>query len=109
MGTRKRSPALFALVADRFKVLAEPTRLTILNTLRDGEMTVSEIMQKTGLPQANVSKHLKLLYSHGFLKRRPNSQFVHYSAADRAVFRLCDAMCDHIESELKARQRLTRG
>ena len=108
MGKLKRSPALFSAVAERFKILAEPARLTILDALRGGECTVSELVEKTGLSQANVSKHLRLLYVHGFLKRRKNSQFVHYSAADRAVFKLCDAMCDHIESEYRERARPTR-
>ena len=105
----RRSPALFILVADRFKALAEPARLSILYALRGGERTVSELVEETGLSQANVSKHLRVLFVHGFLKRRKNSQFVHYSAADRAVFRLCDAMCDHIESDLKAPRRLRLG
>lgn len=96
------------MVADRFKVLAEPARLSILDALRGGERTVSELVEKTGLLQANVSKHLRLLHAHGFVKRRRNSQFVHYSAADRAVFRLCDAMCDHIENETKTVRRSTR-
>lgn len=108
MGKLKRTPALFTMVADRFKVLAEPARLRILDALRRGEPTVSELVDRTGLSQANVSKHLRLLHAHGFVKRRKNSQFVHYSAADRAVFQLCDAMCDHIENELKPQRLLAK-
>lgn len=109
MGKLKRSPALFIMVADRFKALAEPARLSILHAMRRGERTVSQLVEETGLSQANVSKHLRLLHAHGFVKRRKNSQFVHYSASDRAVFKLCDAMCDHIEAELKPGRRLARG
>ena len=93
------SPAMFAVVADRFKLLAEPARLMILDAMRGGEATVGELVERTGLAQGNVSKHLRLLHAHGFVRRRKNSQFVHYSAADRAVYRLCDAMCAHIENE----------
>ena len=109
MGKLKRSPALFVMVADRFKVLAEPARLSILFALRRGERTVTALVEETGLSQANVSKHLRLLHAHGFVTRRKNSQYVHYRAADRAVFKLCDAMCDHIENELKTPRRLRLG
>ena len=101
------SPALFGVIADRFKILAEPARLMILDAMRGGEMTVTDLVKQTGLAQANVSKHLRLLHAHGFVKRRKNSQFVHYSAADRAVYKLCDAMCTHLEHETNARRRLT--
>jgi DNA-binding transcriptional ArsR family regulator len=102
------TPALYAVIADRFKLLAEPARLMILDAMRrGGEMTVTELVERTGLAQANVSKHLRLLYAHGFVKRRKNSQFVHYSAGDPAVHKLCDAMCAHLEQDTKARRRLT--
>ncbi len=108
MGKLRRSPELFIAVADRFRVLAEPTRLAILDALRGRELTVSELVARTGLSQPNVSKHLRLLHAHGFLKRRKNSQSVHYSAADRAVYKLCDAMCDHIDNESRLGKRATR-
>lgn len=43
------TPELTGLVAERFKALGEPARLSILNCLRDGEMTVSELVEATGL------------------------------------------------------------
>lgn len=52
------TPQVLALVAERFKALAEPARLEILNCLRSREMTVTELVEETGLGQANVSKHL---------------------------------------------------
>lgn len=107
MGKRSLTPALFGAIADRFKLLAEPARLMILDAMRNGEKTVGELVERTGLAQANVSKHLRLLHAHGFVRRRKNSQFVHYSAADRGVYRLCDAMCAHLEQETNARRRLT--
>ena len=65
MTKRPLTPDALALVADRFKVLSEPARLQILNCLRKRELTVSEIVEQTGLGQANVSKHLQLLLSQG--------------------------------------------
>jgi len=107
MGKASLTPALFDVIADRFKLLAEPARLMILDAMRGGEMTVTELVERTGLAQANISKHLRLLHAHGFVKRRKNSQFVHYSAADRAVYKLCDAMCAHLEQDTRVRRRLT--
>ena len=96
---------LLRLIAERFKALGEPARLEILNALRDGEMTVSELVDATGLGQANVSKHLQLLYTHGFVRRRKDGLFVYYALADRSVLRLCDLMCDRLESDSAARRK----
>lgn len=83
-------------VATRFKALAEPARLRILDALRNGEMTVGDLGQQTGLNQANLSKHLQLLHGLGFVVRRKDGLFVHYALKDHDVFRLCDIMCGRI-------------
>lgn len=106
MGSFSLTPEVLDLVAERFKALAEPTRLRILNTLRDGEMTVSELMDETGLGQANVSKHLQLLHSLGFVERRKEGLFVHYSLAGDEVFQLCDIMCARLATEAAHRSRM---
>lgn len=100
------TPELLALVAERFRALAEPARLQILNALRGGEMTVGELVEATGLGQANVSKHLQLLYGLGFVRRRKEGLFVYYALADARVFQLCDIMCGRLEVEVKARRKL---
>lgn len=106
MGTRSMTPDLLELVAERFKALAEPARLGILNALRGGELTVGELVEQTGLGQANVSKHLQLLHTLGFVSRRKDGLYVYYGLADRSVFQLCDVMCGRIEAEAKARRKL---
>ena len=106
MGNLTMRPELLALVAERFKALAEPARLQILNALRGGEMTVGELVDTTELGQANVSKHLQLLYSLGFVSRRKEGLFVHYALADESVFQLCDIMCGRLEAETKTRRKL---
>ena len=105
MGKREMSPQLLGLVADRFKVLGEPARLEILSQLRDQEMTVSELVDATGMGQANVSKHLALLLSLGFVARRKEGLFAYYRLADPRVFQLCDLMCARIESEVTSRRK----
>lgn len=104
------TPELLVLVAERFKALAEPARLNILNALRQSEMTVSDIMSATGLGQTNASKHLQLLHALGFVERRKEGLFVYYRLADEDVFKLCDIMCGRLAQEADARRHLlTRG
>lgn len=97
------------MVAGRFKVLAEPTRLRILNALREGEKTVSEIVEETGSGQANVSKHLSRLDRHGMVSRRKEGLNVYYRIADPAVFDLCELVCDSLEADLDAKREALGG
>lgn len=103
------TPELLGLIAERFKALGEPARLAILNALREREMIVSEVMQATGLGQANASKHLQLLHALGFVERRKDGLHVHYRLADEDVFRLCDVMCGRLVREANLRNRLFTG
>lgn len=99
-------PALLELVADRFKALSHPARLRVLNGLRGGERSVSELMEVTELGQANLSKHLQLLHSLGFVARRQEGSFVLYRLTDESVFELCQIMCGQITQEVDARREL---
>ncbi|MCC6463763.1 MAG: winged helix-turn-helix transcriptional regulator [Planctomycetes bacterium] len=88
------------MVAGRFKVLAEPARLHLLNVLMAGERTVGDLVETTGLNQANVSKHLALLAEAGFVSRRKEGLHAWYVIADSSVFKLCDLMCSAIARKL---------
>lgn len=82
-----------ARVAARFKVLAEPARLRVLQCLQRGPQHVSALMDATGLRQANLSKHLQTLHTHGLVRRARVGRFIHYAIADPTVLALCDLMC----------------
>jgi DNA-binding transcriptional ArsR family regulator len=97
--------ALLAAVAARFRALAEPTRLRILQHLLAGERSVNEITLEIGQSQANTSKHLATLRATGFLARRKDGATVFYSIADPWVHELCDIMCDRVTEELRAGAR----
>jgi DNA-binding transcriptional ArsR family regulator len=97
-------PDTLDAVADRFKVLAEPARLAILNALRDTPMSVTTLIDETGLNQANLSKHLQLLHTHGFVERQRHKSWVLYSLADKSVFRLCDIMCGQLDRHIAVRR-----
>lgn len=102
--------AMFVRIAERFKALGEPARLRILDALRRGELTVGELVEKTQLNQANLSKHLQLLHSLGFVGRSKRGLFVYYRLTDEDVFRLCDVMCGRIAQlqRMSAAVRLPR-
>lgn len=80
-------------VARLFRVLSETTRLSLLQILKSGPATVSELMAKTQLKQANVSKQLGLLHAAGLVGRERKGSRVIYSACDSSVFELCAVVC----------------
>src|SRR5438094_3354553 len=87
------TPEAIEMVAARFKVLAEPLRLRILQELEKGEMSVSEVAETIRATQPNVSKHLKMLQDAGLLPRRQDGNTVYYSVVDKTIFEICDAVC----------------
>ena len=99
---KELSDAALQMIADRFKVLAEPMRLKILHTLWDGELTVGEIIAATTALQANVSKHLGILQQAGLVNRRRDGLNVYYRICDETVFALCEAVCTSLHDRLAA-------
>ena len=106
MPRRPLTPEMLALIAERLRALAEPARLQILQALQAGERTVTELVETTGLGQANVSKHLQLLLGAGYVSRRKDGLFTRYRLADRDVLRVCEIMCGRLEAEVRSRRRL---
>ncbi|MGR3278691.1 ArsR/SmtB family transcription factor [Acaryochloris marina NIES-2412] len=94
------SPEVLVAVADYFKVLSEVSRLQILSNLRSGPMTVNDLVDATGLGQANLSKHLKVLTQAGLLSRTPSGVSAYYEIVDPLVFELCESVCDSIGDRL---------
>lgn len=98
MATDRDLERLFESVSGFFGLLAEPTRLKILNSLCDGERSVSEVVQSIDSTQTNVSRHLNLMYAKGVLERRRQGQQTLYSVADPAIVELCRTVCVHLAS-----------
>lgn len=96
------SPALFARVAERFRALGEPARLALLDALRDGARSVSDLVEATGQTQANASRHLGVLHAAGLVSRRREGAFVYYDVADPEVWQLCDLVCGRLKREAEA-------
>ena len=86
-------------VANYFQALAEPTRLRILNLLREAEHKVGELAQACGYTAANMSRHLTVLTQQGFVKRECRGTSVYYQIADPTIYALCDLVCDRITQQ----------
>lgn len=87
-------------VAAYFQTLSEPTRLKILNFLRQGERNVGELAQLCGYTSANVSRHLAMLTQRGLVARESRGTSVYYRIADESVYALCDLVCGNIARQL---------
>ncbi|MBF2019758.1 MAG: winged helix-turn-helix transcriptional regulator [Hydrococcus sp. C42_A2020_068] len=83
------NPQEFESLAERFKILSEPTRLQILSAICQGEYNVNDICRRTGLRQANVSKHLHLLKRAGVVACRRVGVCRYYRVIDRDLMNLC--------------------
>ncbi|HEX6363799.1 MAG TPA: metalloregulator ArsR/SmtB family transcription factor [Albitalea sp.] len=94
-------PEALEQVAAYFQALSEPTRLMILNLLRDGERNVGELAQATGYTSANISRHLGVLVQHGLVVRETRGTAVYCRMADESVYALCDLVCGNIARHLE--------
>lgn len=101
----KNTPTTLTPVADYFKVLSEVSRLQVLCALKSGAKNVTHIMELTGLGQANVSKHLKILAQAGLVRRQPQGVSVFYEISDPLIFELCELVCDRLSSRLKVQSQ----
>jgi DNA-binding transcriptional ArsR family regulator len=88
-------------VAAYFQTLSEPTRLQILNLLRQGERNVGELAHLCGYTSANVSRHLAMLTQRGLVARESRGTSVYYRIADESVYALCDLVCGAIARQLE--------
>ena len=94
------SDPLIELIAARFRVLAEPMRIKILDQLRGGDATVTELQEALGASQQNVSKHLGILHGAGMVTRTKDGNHVRYAIADEGVFELCEQVCGGVRRQL---------
>ncbi|MBE9207663.1 helix-turn-helix transcriptional regulator [Nostoc sp. LEGE 06077] len=97
----ENSPAALGPIADYFKVLSETSRLQVLCSLKAGSKNVSEIVEATGLGQANVSKHLKILAQAGIVQRQPKGVSIYYEIIDPLIFEICELVCDRLSIRLE--------
>lgn len=93
-------------VANLFRAFAESTRLAIVQELKSGELSVSEIVERLTTSQANISKQLKLLHDAGIVSRRKQGIQVLYQIADPMVFDLCRLVCEKLNRDAQKPAKL---
>jgi len=88
-------------VAQRFRVLGDATRLSILRTLiDDGELNVGGLVDRIDTSQANISKHLRILHEAGVVSRRADGTSAYYSVTDPSLLPMCSIVCDRLRDQV---------
>lgn len=90
---------LAELIAQRFRVIGDPTRIRLLDRLREGPATVGELTATIGSSQQNASKHLGVLHQAGIVSRTKEGTAVRYAIADETVFALCELVCGGLREQ----------
>jgi len=101
--------ALAELIAERFRVLGDATRIRLLDTLREGPATVGELQQAIGSSQQNVSRHLGVLLRNRLVERHRAGGFSRYAIADESVFEMCEQVCGGMRRRLAGLDAVLEG
>jgi DNA-binding transcriptional ArsR family regulator len=91
---------LVDLLAQRFRVLSEPMRIKLLDSLREGGASVGELQAALGASQQNLSKHLGILHAAGMVSRTKQGNHTLYAISDPSVFELCDQVCGGLRRQV---------
>jgi DNA-binding transcriptional ArsR family regulator/YHS domain-containing protein len=83
---------IFKLQARMYKAMANAKRLEIIQLLRDKELSVTQMLEMLGLPQANLSQHLQVLRDQGLVKDRRNGKQIYYKLANKNIMKASDLM-----------------
>ncbi|HXX79918.1 MAG TPA: metalloregulator ArsR/SmtB family transcription factor [Thermodesulfovibrionales bacterium] len=102
----RKDRTLYELQSDVCKTLASPKRIEILNALKEGEKTVSELVEILGVPKANVSQHLAVMRHKGILKFRREGINMYYSVSNRKVIEACLLMKEVLMEQMKEKGKL---
>lgn len=94
------SDTLRRFKADFFQALAHPTRIAIVELLRDGELSAGTLIDRLGVEQANASQHLTVLRAKQIVLNRKAGNQVFYSVRDRLIFDVLDVMRRYFRAQL---------
>jgi DNA-binding transcriptional ArsR family regulator len=86
--------------ADFFQALAHPTRIAILDLLREGEFTVNAFVERLELEQANLSQHLSVLRARQIVVTRKAGNQVFYSVRDPLLWKMLDLMRRYFQKQV---------
>ncbi len=102
----RKDKGLYEMQSDVCKTLASPKRIEILNALKEGEKTVSELVEILGVPKANVSQHLAVMRHKGILKSRRDGINIYYSVSNKKVIEACILMREVLMDQMKDKGRI---
>jgi len=101
--------ALRKFKAEVFQVLAHPTRIHIIETLREGELSVSAILERVKVEPANISQHLAILRSKRLVNHRKDKNQVLYSLRDPLLIEVLDIMKRYFLAHLEEALEMLHG
>jgi DNA-binding transcriptional ArsR family regulator len=96
------SESLRQFKSEIFQALANPTRIAIVEALRDGELSAGKLIEKLGLEQANASQHLSILRARQIVVNRKAGNQVFYSIRDHALIEVLDILKRYFYSQLSS-------
>ena len=99
---------LYEIHAEICKVFSNPTRLEILNLLRDEEMSVTELIEKTKLSQANISQHLSIMKSKGIVISDRKGKNIYYKLSNPKIVRAFDIIREVLAEKLKENGKIVK-
>ena len=99
---------LFKMHAEICKTFAHPRRLEVINALREGEKTASELLKIIKISKANMSQHMSLLIEKGVVLSRREGLKVFYKLSDEKITRACDLMRQVLIKHLEGNSRLLK-
>jgi ArsR family transcriptional regulator len=94
--------ALRQFKSEIFQGLAKPTRIAIVELLRDGELSAGKLIEKLGIEQANASQHLAVLRAKQIVVNRKVGNQVFYSIRDHALIEVLDILRRYFYSQLSS-------
>ena len=101
--------SIFDVQAEFCKAMGNPTRLQIMHILRENPMTVSEIMEKTGLGQSLVSRQLSVLRSVGVVINERNGAEMIYRMANEKIGEVCDLVQQVLLEQFEQQSEILSG
>ena len=100
---------MFEMHAEVCKSLASPTRLKIMNLLREGEKSVEELLERLKLPKANLSQHLSVLRQRRIVSTRRAGLNIYYKVTNPKMIKACDILREVLFEQLQEGERLMKN
>ncbi|MBI2135479.1 winged helix-turn-helix transcriptional regulator [Candidatus Woesearchaeota archaeon] len=105
----KNVKELCKMHAEICTVFSNPTRLEILNLLREGEMSVTELIEKTRLSQANISQHLSIMKAKGIVASSRDGKNIYYKLTNPKIIKAFDIIRDVLAERLRENGKIIKN